>query len=306
MELRARSGSVSYSDDRSVLGRGASECNFTDYSLDSKPASKWKEDDIDNFRIKVIDVQDMFPTYIDLPEEAKSLVVPEWENGNWLLSVDVKLLPNGNKVKTMIVKLRRIHMALSSGVNITEDHVDGFMDTLLHLLCFDDYPCSVYPQYKHVARIKNARTRGVRVVTAKPDFSVLSEENKILLVVEDKISSASAINNWMESQVLGELFVAFHNAAVMSNRIIKYPVILYAVRVVNTITLCPSTFYRTSATLEYIKETANEGKAVNNELIVDRYPKVEQDKLTVYDILNGKDRLRILQCLCYIRKDILC
>ena len=36
MELRARSGSVSYSDDRSVG-------NFTAYSLDSKPASKWKE-----------------------------------------------------------------------------------------------------------------------------------------------------------------------------------------------------------------------------------------------------------------------
>ena len=289
MELRARSGSVSYSDDRSIG-------NFTDYSLDSKPASKWKEDDIDNFRIKVIDVQDMFSTYIDLPNEAQSLVIPEWKNSNWLFSVDVKLLPFDNKVKTMIVKLRKIHMALSSGMNITEDHVDGFMDSLLHLLCFDDYPCSVYPQYKHVAYIKKNK------ITAKPDFSVLSEENKILLVVEDKISSASAINNWMEPQVLGELFVAFHNAAVTSNRNIKYPVILYAVRVVNTI----FTFYRTSATLEYIKETANKGKAVNNELIVDRYPKVEQDKLTVYDILNGKDRLRILQCLCYIRKDILC
>lgn len=154
MELRARSGSVSYSNDRSIG-------NFTDYSLDSKPASKYSdtmcpsEDDIDNFMIKVIDVQDMFPTYIDLPNEAQSLVVPEWENGNWLFSVNVKSLPIGNKVKTLIVKLRKIHMALSSGINITEDHVDGFMDSLLHLLCFDDYPCSVYPQYKHVAHIKN-------------------------------------------------------------------------------------------------------------------------------------------------------
>ena len=241
-------------------------------------------------------MQDMFPTYIDLPNEAQSLVVPEWKDGNWLFSVDVKLLPFDNKVKTMIVKLRKIHMALSSGINITEDHVDGFMDSLLHLLCFDDYPCSVYPQYKHVAHIKNKK------ITAKPDFSILSEENKILLVVEDKISSASAINNWMEPQVLGELFVAFHNAAVASNRNIKYPVVLYAVRVVNTI----FTFYRASATLEYIKETANNGEAVNNELTVYRYPKVEQDKLTVYDILNCKDRLRILQCLCYIRNDILC
>ena len=81
------------------------------------------------------------------------------------------------------------------------------------------------------------------------------------------------------------------------------------------------TFYNVSATLEYIRETAINGEAVNNELTVDRYPKVEQDKLTVLskaaylesDILNSRDRLRILQCtrtqrvrVCYIRKDILC
>ena len=113
MDLRARSGSVSYSDDRSILGRAASECNFADYSLDSKPLAhsvfecKWKEDDIDNFRIKVIDLQDMFPTYIDLPSEAQSPVIPEWKNGNWLFIVDVKSLPFGNKVKTLIVKLRK-------------------------------------------------------------------------------------------------------------------------------------------------------------------------------------------------------
>ena len=289
MELRARSGSVSYSDDRSVG-------NFTAYSLDSKPASKWKDDDIENFRIKVTDVQDMFP-HIGLSTEAQSLVVPEWKNGNWLFGVDVKSLPCSNKVKTIIAKLRKIHMALSSGINITEDHVDGFMDSLLHILCFDDYPCSVYPQYKHVAHINNNK------ITAKPDFSVLSEENKILLVVEDKISSpagASAANYWMEPQILGELFVAVHNA-VASRRNITYPIIMYAVRVVDTI----FTFYRVSATLEYIKETAKTGEAVVNELTVDRYPKVEQDRLVVYDILNRKDRLRILECLCYIRNDIL-
>lgn len=289
MELRARSGSVSYSDDRSVG-------NFTAYSLESKPASKWKDDDIENFRIKVIDVQDMFPHIDILPSEAQSLVVPEWENGNWLFSVDIRSLPCNDKVKTIIAKLRKIHMALSSGINITEDHVDGFMDSLLHLLCFDDYPCSVYPQYKHVARIKNHK------ITAKPDFSVLSEDNKILLVVEDKISSpagASAANYWMEPQVLGELFVAIHNA-VASRRSVTYPVSIYAVRVVDTI----FTFYRASATLEYIKETAKNGEAASNELTVDRYPKVEQDRLVVYDILNRKDRLRILECLCYIRNNI--
>lgn len=166
-----------YSDDRSIG-------NFTDYSLDSKPASKYSdtwcpsEDDIDNFRIKVIDVQDMFPTYVELPNEAQSLVISEWKTGNWLFNVDVKLLPRDNKVKTIIVKLRKIHMALSSGINITEAHVDGFMDSLLHILCFDDYPCSVYPQYKHVAHIKNTRTQGVRVITAKPDFSIFQKKAK--------------------------------------------------------------------------------------------------------------------------------
>lgn len=288
MELRTRNDSVSYSDDRSID-------NFDAYSLDSKPASKWKDDEVDNFRIRVTDAHNMFPENIDLPIEAQSLIISEWEDSSWLFGVNVMSLPYSNKVKTFIVKLRKIHMARSSGVSITEDHVDGFMDSLLHILCFDDYPCSVYPQYKHVAHIKNNK------VTAKPDFSVLSEENKILLVVEDKISaSASAANYWMEPQVLGELFVAVHNT-VASHRNVKYPVVIYAVRVVDTV----FTFYRTSATLEYIKETAKTGKAVTNELTVNKYPKVEQDKLFVYDILNSEDRLRILQCLCYIRNDIL-
>lgn len=102
MELRARSDSVSYSDDRSI--------GFTTYSLNSKPASKWKDDDVENFGIKVTDVQDMFPHVDILPNEAKSLVVPEWKDGNLLLGADVKSLPYSGKMKTLIAKLRKIHM----------------------------------------------------------------------------------------------------------------------------------------------------------------------------------------------------
>ena len=85
------------------------------------------------------------------------------------------------------------------------------------------------------------------------------------------------------------------------SRDIKFQVNIYAVRVVET----RFTFYKTVATLEYIKETSKNGKAVNHEMIVERYPKVEKDQLTAYDICNSKDRVRILQCLCSIRNNII-
>ena len=243
MELRTRSSSVNYSDE------SREESHFS-----IRSTSNWEDFEIKHFRIMVVDVQDMFPR-LDLPSEAQSLVIPEWNDDSWLLKADIKSLPCDNKVKTIIVKLRRIYMVLLSRKNITEVTVDGFMDSLLHLLCFDDYPCSVYPQYQYAARIKNNN------ITAKPDFSVLSERNKILLVIEDKTAQgATVINNWMEPQVLGELFVAVHDVVMSLSRDIKFQVNIYAVRVVET----RFTFYKTVATLEYIKETSKNGKAVND------------------------------------------
>ena len=284
MDLRPRSDSIDYSDDKH------SELS----ALQSiKSTSKWDDNDVKRLKIKVVNVHSYKNQHIF--EEAQQLVIPEWNDGHWLLEIRVEKLEYNNKIKTFILKLRRIYMASLIRQNLTEDHIDGFMDSLLHILRFDDYPCSVYPQYKYSAKVNNKN------IAAKPDFSILSNfnENKIVLVIENKTSnSASITNNWMEPQILGELFVAVHNVVTSLN--INYPVSIYAVRVIET----RFTFYKTVTSLEYIIETAQTGWATNNEMIVERYPQVSKGKLAAYDICDSSERLYILQCMCYIRDDI--
>ena len=143
-----------------------------------------------------------------------------------------------------------------------------------------------------------------RSVKAKPDFSVLSNENRIMLVIEDKtITSATYSNNWKEDQVMGELFTAVHHVVTKSNTKVTYPVNVYAVGVIGT----KFTFYKSIATLEYIKESAKRGFSIkDNEMKVERYPPVEDEPsmLTAYNICDRDDRMRILECLCSIRKSI--
>ena len=275
---------------------GISESAFTVES-----ASRWKKNTTQYMRIKVIDVDidEMFPgTRTDLPDEGKSLIIPEWTNGDWLQDVEIQTLQYNNKIKTLIAKIRKVH--LSERMNITETLIDGFMDSLLHILCFDDYPCFLYPQYDYSAQIgPNNRT-----VKAKPDFGVLSNSNRIMLVIEDKTTtSAIYSNNWKEDQVMGELFTAVHHVVTKSNTKMTYPVNVYAVRVIGT----KFTFYKSIATLEYIKESAKLGFSIEeNEMKVERYPPVEDEPsmLTAYNICNIDDRMRILECLCSIRKSI--
>ena len=250
-------------------------------------------------KIKVIDVDEMFPgTRTDLPDEGQSLIIPEWTSGDWLQNVEIQTLQYNNKIKTLIAKIRKVH--LLERMNITETLIDGFMDSLLHILCFDDYPCYLYPQYDYSAQIGPNN----RSVKAKPDFSVLSNENRIMLVIEDKtITSATYSNNWKEDQVMGELFTAVHHVVTKSNTEVTYPVNVYAVRVIGT----KFTFYKSIATLEYIKESAKRGFSIkDNEMKVERYPPVEDEPsmLTAYNICDRDDRMRILECLCSIRKSI--
>ena len=213
-------------------------------------------------KIKVIDVQDMFSN-INLPDEAMLLVLQEWNNSQWLMNLDIKSAPYSNKIKTLLQKIRNICIANIS-MSMTEVIIDGFIDSLLHILCFDDYPCFLYPQYNYSANIGTNN----RTINAKSDFSVLSEENKIMLVIEDKTAtSATYANNWKEDQVMGELFVAVHNFVTKSNNV-KYPVNIYAVRVIARTLF---TFYKTVATLEYIKESARLGMSVHNDMVVERH-----------------------------------
>jgi hypothetical protein len=282
--LRPRSG-IDYSSE----GRDGSV-----FTVES--ASRWRAETSRYMGIRVNDVVDMFPRGLDLPDEAESLIMPEWTDGEWLRSIDIKTLHCGNKTKTLINKIRRGYLLEDD--SITEVIVDGFMNSLLHILCFDDYPCSLYPQYDYMAKIGPDS----RSVKARPDFSVLSGSNKIMLVIEDKtVTSATYANNWKEDQVLGELFAAVHYV-VAKSRVTTYPVTVYAVRVIGT----KFTFYKADATLEYIRESARLGLSIDNEMVVQRYPPVGDDpsRLIAYDICNKDDRVCILQCLCSIRGSI--
>jgi len=107
--LRLRSN-VNYSDD---------SINESVFTVES--ASKWKEDTTRYMKIRVVDVHSMFSD-IDLSCEAELLVIPEWTEGDWLKSIDIKKSKYDNKVKTLIGKVKKVF--LSEEESITEVIVD--------------------------------------------------------------------------------------------------------------------------------------------------------------------------------------
>lgn len=276
MELRHHSGSLGYSND------SRTDTVFTVDSVES--ASKWGDSTVKQLNIIVQDVSEMLPD-CTLNDEAVQLTIPEWKNGNWLLAEEISSMKHADRVKSLIAKIREVYIASTT---ISEMYVNGFMNTLLQILRFDDYPCLLYPQYTYSAKIGPRN----HTVNAKSDFSVLYNKHQILLVIEDKTTSnANLTNNWKEDQVLGELFVAVHKAK-------HFPANVYAVRVVGTL----FTFHKAIATEEYILETARQGVAVKSDMTVQRHPPVKKStKLTTYDICNVDDRKRILECMCSIR-----
>lgn len=277
MELRHRSASLNYSSEsRSDIAFTVDSIEFT---------SKWKDSTVQHLNMQVSNVSKMFSSCV-LSDEALQLTIPEWTDGTWLIGENIPLLPHAKRVKSLIAKIREVHIASTT---ISEMYVDGFMNTLLQILCFDDYPCLLYPQYSYSAKIGPRN----HTVNAKSDFSVIYNKHQLLLVVEDKTTSnANRTNNWREDQVLGELFVAVHRAN-------NYPVDMYAVRVVETL----FTFYKAVATNEYILETARKGAAVQNTMVVQRHPPIPENsvQLTAYDICKVDERRRILECMCSIR-----
>ena len=274
--------------------RSSSAASGDEYEYPVESASKWDGSTIVHMNIVVKDVNDLFSD-LDISADAKRVVLPEWKDTKWLTDVDLVSAPYSKSIKSLIEKVHRVVRAQQS---MTEVLVDGFMYSLLFILGFDDYPCTVYPQYVYSTRI------GLRnhLVQAKADYGVLSGSKKLMLVVEDKtVTTATYANNWKEDQVMGELFVAVHDLhhyGVGSDKV-DFPVIMYAVRVVGTL----FTFYKAVGTLDYIKETSRTGTAINNEMVVERYPPIEDNpfKLTAFDICNLNDRMRILKCLCSIR-----
>lgn len=262
---------------------------------DIRSTSQWNDVITNKLRIKIEDIYNM-----DKFIEEKNIMVneilniPEWEDSKWLENVNIENLNVDNKIKTLISKIKYIYIAKNK---MNEMYVDGFMDSLLHILGFDDYPCLLYPQYEYFANIG----RSEHGIIAKTDFSVITEKNKVLIIIEDKtMNNASYSNNWKEDQILGELFVAIHNI-VNNGKINTYPLSIYGIRVVGTL----FTFYKTVVGSEYIKETSKK-LPINSEMKVLRYPPVEDDPstLTAYNICNIHERNEIIKCMISIKIDI--
>jgi hypothetical protein len=269
---------------------------------DIPSTSYWISDTTKALKIEVKNQENIFGDTDEniLQRDASFLIFSEWKDENWLKNVDIKSLECNDNTKTLIEKLRIVYLAVNT---VGEMYIDGFMDSLLHLLRFDSYPCLIYPQYQYSTMIGSREHN----VIAKSDFSIVSASQQILLlVVEDKtVKSATYANNWKEDQVLGELFVAVHSIVNKKPPVkdLKYPILVHAVRVIGT----QFTFYKAEATKEYIKESAKT-LPQKNKLIVYRHPIVEEDpdpsRLIAYDICNLDDRKNILKYLCYIRRFI--
>jgi hypothetical protein len=252
--------------------------------------SYWKRQTSALLKIETMDcaLQDMFS---DASIKAESLLLPQWKDGEWLVNVNIDTLNVSNKIKTLIAKIKYVYIAQST---MREMYVDGFMDTLLHILGFDDYPCLMYPQYEYFADIGEDEHH----IIAKSDFGILAQNHRMLIVIEDKtMDNAKYSNNWKEDQVLGELFVAVHDT-VRNYKDVCYPINIHAIRVVGTL----FTFYKTAADKEYVKETLK-GYPKNNSMTVQRHPPVvDEPNLTAYDICDSDDRRQILKCMSSIKE----
>lgn len=278
-----------YTSDIMILRKRAK----TDYheaaeTIDS--TSYWKKQTSSSLKIEPMDctLQAMFG---DALPKAEDLLLPQWKTGEWLINVDIDKLDVSNKIKTLIAKIKYVYIAQST---MREMYVDGFMDTLLHILEFDDYPCLMYPQYEYFADIGEDEHH----IVAKSDFGILTQSHKMVIVIEDKtMENAKYSNNWKEDQVLGELFVAVHDT-VRNHKDVSYPISIYAIRVVGTL----FTFYKTAVDKEYVKETLK-GYPKNNSMMVQRHPPVaDEPNLTAYDICDNNDRRQILKCMSSIKE----
>jgi hypothetical protein len=280
------------------LGKRVRDSYSEDTSMDTDTrigfASKWTDDIVNLFRIQCINKE-----FVDMSERntTKSiLTMPEWKDETWLDMVDISKLNISGKIKTLIAKIKYVHC---KQFIIKEVYTDGFMDSLLHLVGFDDYPCLLYPQYECAARVLGK----IKPLIAKCDFGIVANDN-ILLVVENKtMDSVSYSNNWKESQVMGELFIAAHSLIGNTpvNGTIKYPIEIFAVRVIGVM----FTFYKAVASKEYTLESARKYPQ-NTSFTVYRHPNIDEDSaiLNAYDIRVLDYRKMILRYLYFIRDTI--
>ncbi|KXN67851.1 hypothetical protein CONCODRAFT_167064 [Conidiobolus coronatus NRRL 28638] len=276
MEMRKRS-------------RKTPQSPFSYFTLkDIKSTSHWDENTASTLNIKVKDSENIINTCSDLKfvENAKELIIDEWKDENWLISVNVDNLNVSSKNKTIINKIKKVHLSMKYG----EWKVEGFMNSIINALGFDDHPHYFYPNYECSVKIGTEEHE----ITSVSDFGVFHNDRVFLIIENKTIDTARYNNSWKEHQVLGELFVSAHNVAMLRN--VKYPIELYALRVVGTL----FTFYKSEVSIDYIKETLK-GFPLNYEMEVLRHPPIgDSIVLQKYDYCSIDDRKKILDIMCKI------
>ncbi|ORX43545.1 hypothetical protein DM01DRAFT_1378729 [Hesseltinella vesiculosa] len=110
-----------------------------------------------------------------------------------------------------------------SPINIKELALSPEYKTLvLELKRFNYYPLSISFQHKFEIKIGDDVC-----LTSIPDFVVMSEESKMLIIVEDNnMKNGTNFNQWKESQLIGEIFTAIHAMK------IEQDMNLYAIRII--------------------------------------------------------------------------
>ena len=200
-------------------------------------------------------------------------------------------------VGTIVLKTSNIILREEAN-SIRKAEVDSFMMSLLQYMRFDEWPCSVEPQYHCSFEIA---ARGYKHIASIVDFLVTVNRKYMLLFVEDKHKgNTGSLMEWSEPQIAGEILAsAFNNTQLGNIGInIKYPLVVYAVRVVGT----RFTFYRADVTREYMRESTH-GLPKNTALKVLRYPpQVSSDVLESWDFCNPNSRIEILRTLHALRQ----
>ncbi|KXN73271.1 hypothetical protein CONCODRAFT_68505 [Conidiobolus coronatus NRRL 28638] len=254
--------------------------------------NKWDSETVDALNIVSENVDDLgyiFHGNLTLDDDKLKIVVPNW-NGTKDSINDIT--PN-RKLRTLLRKAATINSWQISGQQL-ETLVDGFTDSLLHILGFDDDPLGVYPQYEFSTHFE-----GVHEITSKPDFTVMKDEVSILVVIEDKTArNANIKNNWKEAQVMGEIFVAAHKLVSLGafSTGVKYPISVYAVRIVGIF----FTFYKSSFTEDYMFQDLN-NLPLAIEGNVKRYPSLtDRTKINAFNFCIPSEREEIIRCMSHI------
>lgn len=204
----------------------------------------------------------------------------------WNSPIDIKNLAISPEYKTLVLEIKRIYDANNS---LAEHYVDTYVNTLLHIIGFNRYPLSINLQHIFETDLGEEEIH----ISSVPDFVVRSEVSKIMIIIEDKNSKHAKYNNqWMENQIMGEIFVAAHSHEKASE--------IYAVRIIGTL----FTFYKAKVSLEYIRETLEKGKPTKEYMDVERYPDPGNElyRINAFDFCKVKDRKIILECLNKIKQ----